>query len=145
MPDLIRLTNKFNKITNQPKHFGTSDLLYPAEIHTIDVIGKKQAETVTELCKLFGVTKGAVSQIIGKLHRKGYVNKIRNKDFGKEKILSLTHKGYRAFEAHINFHKIIDKDILRNSKDISIQEFEQFRKMLKKIEAHIDEFIKKYK
>jgi len=138
VPDLIRLMNKFNKLIKQPHDFGINDLLYPMEIHTIDTIGKNQGKTVTELCNLFGITKGAVSQVIGKLYCKGYVNKIRNKDFGKEKLLSLTSKGYSAFKAHTKFHNAMDKSILHKSGNISLRQIEQFKKVIEKIEVHID-------
>jgi DNA-binding MarR family transcriptional regulator len=133
--------NKFNKVINKPRYFGTRDLLYPAEIHAIDVIGKKQAERVTQLCKLFGVTKGAASQIIKKLCDKGYVHKERNKDFGKEKILSLTNKGRRAFEAHADFHAIIDKEIWSNVRNAYFLDIERIRAVLYDLEGHIDRYL----
>lgn len=141
MVDFLRLKNKLNKIEKQPLDFGTGDLLYPTEINTIDEIGKKRGETVTELCKLFGVTKGAISQTVGKLSRKGYVKKIRNKNFGKEIILSLTAKGYKAYEAHIKMHNAVDDDFVRELEGVNSEKLEQFIDILKRIEAHADKYI----
>ena len=42
-PDIFensyRLLNKYNQKTQKPKHYGTDDLLYAAEVHMIDTIG----------------------------------------------------------------------------------------------------------
>jgi DNA-binding MarR family transcriptional regulator len=139
--DFFRLMNKFNKLSKQTFDFGTGDILYPAEVHVIDEIGKKNGETVTGLCKLFGVTKGAVSQIVGKLSRKGYLTKLRNENYGKEIILSLTPKGTKAFDAHIKLHDAIDEDFARALGDIHPDQVQQFTDILKKIENHVDVYI----
>jgi DNA-binding MarR family transcriptional regulator len=139
--DFLRLMNKFNKLEKQPIDFGTGNLLSPTEIHTIDEIGKKKETTVTELCDIFGVTKGAVSQMVGKLAQKGYVSKVRNENFGKEILLSLTPKGYKAFKAHNNMHIAIDEDFTRELKDINLDQIAQFRENLNKIENHVDKYI----
>ena len=141
MIDFLRLMNKFNKLSKQTFDFGTGDVLYPAEVHVIDEIGKKNGETVTGLCKLFGVTKGAVSQIVGKLSRKGYVTKVRNENYGKEIILSLTPKGKKAFDAHIKLHDAIDEDFARTLGDIHPKQVHQFTDILKRIENHVDVYI----
>jgi DNA-binding MarR family transcriptional regulator len=141
MVDFLRLMNKFNKLEKQPIDFGTGDSLFQTEIHTIDEIGKRKDKTVTELCKRFGVTKGAVSQIVGKLYRKGYVNKERNENFEKEIFLSLTPKGHKVFEAHIKMHNAIDEDFARNLKDINPEQIAQFRNNLRIIESHVDKYI----
>lgn len=141
MNDFLRLMNKFNKLVKQPLDFGTGDLLYPSEIHAIDEIGKNNGETVTELCSIFGVTKGAVSQLIAKLEHKGYVKKIRNVDFGKEKIISLTPKGRRAFEGHARLHNAVDDDFITHIGKVSIKEVEQFKRILSKIEDHVDRYL----
>jgi DNA-binding MarR family transcriptional regulator len=141
MIDFLRLTNKINKLEKQPIDFGTGDLLYPTEMHVIDEIGKKNGETVTGLCKLFGVTKGAVSQIAGKLSKKGYITKVRNENYGKEIILSLTPKGTKAFYAHIEWHQAIDEDFAKKLGDIPPEQVQQFTTILKRIENHVDLYL----
>lgn len=140
MNDYLRLVNKFNKLVKRPLDFGTGDLLYPGEIHAIDEVGKNK-RAVTELCSIFGVTKGAVSQMIGKLEQKGYVKKIRNEEFGKEKIISLTPKGNRAYEAHARMQSSIDDDFVKSIGNVSVEEVEQFKRILSKIEDHIDRYL----
>jgi len=141
MVDFLRLVNKFNKLEKQPLDFGAGDLLYPSEIHTIDEIGKKKGQTVTELCKRFGVTKGAVSQIVGKLSRKGYIDKVKNENYGKEILLSLTPKGIKVFNEHVKMHNSVDEDFARNLKDMNHKQIAQFRENLKTIENHVDKYI----
>ena len=139
--DFLRLVNKINKLDKQPFDFGTGDLLYATEIHVIEEIGKKRGETVTALCRLFGVTKGAVSQIVGKLSSKGYVTKARNENYGKEIILSLTQKGKAVFDAHIALHDAVDEDFAKKLEDINPEHLEQFIEVLKRIESHVDKYL----
>ncbi len=141
MVDFLRLVNKFNKLEKKPLDFGTGDLLYPSEIHMIDEIGKKKGQTVTELCKRFGVTKGAVSQIVGKLSRKGYIDKLKNEKSGKEILLSLTAKGLKAYNGHVKMHNAIDEDFAINLKNMNVRQVEQFRDNLKMIENHTDKYL----
>jgi len=71
----IRIVNKYNRLESKALDFGTGDLLYPAEIHIIEAIGKNYGNTVNEICQKFGVTKGAISQVVHKLSKKGLINK----------------------------------------------------------------------
>lgn len=139
--DFLRLVNKIGKLDKQSFDFGTGDVLFPTEIHVIEEIGKGNARTGTELCRLFGVTKGAVSQIVGKLSAKGYVAKARNESFGKEVLLSLTPKGNKAFEAHRQLHDAMDDDFVTALEGVSPEQVELFSDVLKKIEKHVDRYI----
>ena len=58
-PDIFessyRLLNKYNQKTQKPKHYGTDDLLYAAEVHMIDTIGTHGEITTTFLAQLLGI------------------------------------------------------------------------------------------
>ena len=84
--------------------FGTGVLMHTKEIHTIQAIGRHSGINVTRLAEQTGVTKGAVSQTISKLVRKGLVRKTHALGNDKEIVLELTNLGQIGFQNHEKFH-----------------------------------------
>ena len=84
--------------------FGTGVLMHTKEIHTIQAIGRHSGINVTRLAEQSGVTKGAVSQTINKLVRKGLVRKTHPPGNDKEVVLELTDLGQIGFKNHEKFH-----------------------------------------
>jgi len=84
--------------------FGTGVLMHTKEIHTIQAIGRHSGINITKLAENTGVTKGAVSQIISKLVRKGMVRKTHAPGNEKEVVLELTNLGQIGFQNHEKFH-----------------------------------------
>lgn len=138
---LTRIVNKFNELEKLPFDFGTGELLYPSEIHIIDVIGQKSDITITAISTRFGITKGAVSQVINKLCKKGYLIKTRRVDNGKEMDLSLTVKGDKAFQAHSEMHRLMDADILDLVGSFPKEWLEYFCIVIEQVENHIDKYL----
>ena len=85
-------------------NFGTGVLMHTKEIHTVQAIGRHPGINVTKLAEYAGVTKGAVSQTINKLVRKGLVQKTHASGNEKEVILELTDLGWVGFQNHEKFH-----------------------------------------
>jgi DNA-binding MarR family transcriptional regulator len=119
-------------------NFGVEEMLFPSEIHTIEAIGKNHWINVTQLSETLGVTKGAVSQMIGKLVQKKFVEKIKIPPNGKETFLELTDKGKKALKGHDKFHREIYMDFLKYTGNISTKDFRKFKEILTKIETHLD-------
>jgi DNA-binding MarR family transcriptional regulator len=108
--ECIKIVNAYSKFDSKPRDYGTGELLYLSELHMIQAIGSKRAETVTELSSNFSITKGGVSQIISRLEKKGYILKLRKPEYGKEVMLILTEKGIKAYDLHEQAHgRAIDK------------------------------------
>ena len=63
------------KLDQMPKKFGTDKDLSHSEIHLIEIIGDNQNQSVTDLAGLLGITKGAVSQSLKRLEKKGFTRK----------------------------------------------------------------------
>ena len=84
--------------------FGTGVLMHQKEIHTVQAIGRYSGINVTKLAEHAGVTKGAVSQTINKLVRKGLVRKTHASGNDKEVVLELTALGWTGFHNHDKFH-----------------------------------------
>lgn len=138
----IRTTKKFNEFEKMSIELANSEKLYPSELHIIGAIGRNQANKVTELSYMFHITKGAVSQVVNKLHNKGFVTKQRNKDFGKEIILSLTPKGQEAFEIQNELHEKLKNEFIEYLSTFSPEQIDSFIQIMSKIEDYIDAFLK---
>ena len=57
----------FNELEKNPRDFGTGDLLYSSEIHTIQQIGYHESINLTMLAEKLGISKSGTSKHIKKL------------------------------------------------------------------------------
>lgn len=137
----LRLGTKFVELEKKAVDLGTGEKLYPTELHIIDAIGSGNGNTVTELCEYFDVTKGAVSQSLSRLERKGHIEKRRNKNYSKEKIISLTPKGIEVFTAHQALHKKMNSEIAKSLNRYSESEIALLKEYLILSERNIQKFI----
>jgi DNA-binding MarR family transcriptional regulator len=138
----LRTTKKFNEFEKMSIELENGEKLYPSEFHIIEAIGNNRANKVTELSQKFHITKGGISQVVNKLHDKGFIYKERNKDFGKEIILSLTTKGQNAFEIQNRMHRKMEKEFITYLESFSPEQVDSFVHILAKIEEYIDVFLK---
>lgn len=88
-----------------PHQYGDS-VLYQAESHLIQLIGKQQGITTTELSRAMNKTSSACSQLIKKLREKKWVYQVRNEENNREYNLHLTEEGKHIFENHEAFDKL---------------------------------------
>ena len=101
---LEKIITKVESIHTPSFSFGTGVMMHTKEIHTVQAIGRNPGINITKLAEQTGVTKGAVSQTINKLVRKGLVRKSHPPGNDKEVILSLTDLGWTGFNNHEKFH-----------------------------------------
>jgi DNA-binding MarR family transcriptional regulator len=88
----LKLSHILKAVHSTPYDYGCGELLYPAEIHTLDCIGSNPDITVTELAERMGVTKGAISQIKSKLFKKKLLLKRNFANDQKKIALALSKK-----------------------------------------------------
>ena len=105
----IRGVNEFEK---NPRDFGTGDLLFSSEIHTIQQIGFNQNINLTDLASKLNISKSAVSKFIKKLLDKTLITKSRKSNNDKEVVFNLTSKGLIAFNSHEKFDEGMFKSII---------------------------------
>lgn len=98
-PEEIKLMMAFKRLIHvlttgkrTPYEYGGTSL-YRAEVHILEIIGESPGVSGSEIVKEMRVTKGAVSQIISKLHKKGLLKKTAGANDMKIQELSLTEKG----------------------------------------------------
>jgi len=105
---VLRLAGKLEEVRRKTHNFGTDVRLFEAEVHMIKAVKENEGLHATRLAEKLNVTKGAVSQIIGKLQKKGMILKIRDECNQSRLKFVLTSKGERAYEFHEAIHREFD-------------------------------------
>jgi DNA-binding MarR family transcriptional regulator len=100
----LKILHLYSVIGRKPKDYGTGDLLYVTEIHTITMVGKNREINMTQLADMMGVTKGAISQTIRKLVHKKLIVKSNTTNL-KEFNLRLSEKGHIVYKGQEAFQK----------------------------------------
>jgi DNA-binding MarR family transcriptional regulator len=96
---------------------------------------------VTGLASILGITKGAVSQTIGKLEKKKMIDRVKIN--GKEISLSLTAAGEKAYRAHEGFHANHFRELQRAMKGLTPVQIGFIEKIFKEIDAFYGVFKKR--
>jgi DNA-binding MarR family transcriptional regulator len=95
---IMQVINKaiFNEKKKIFNYEGVS--LYPSEIHLMLAIKNGINTNATHIAKRLGITKGAVSQTLSRLEKKGMIQKTKNPYNKNELTISLTGFGKKAYE-----------------------------------------------
>ena len=99
---IIRLLEEDRK---KPKDYGAGIPLSQAEVLFLETVEQYPDENVSALSLRLGITKGAVTQIVGKLCQKELLEVINRNDNKKEKYFRLTPKGEKTVRGHQLFHR----------------------------------------
>jgi len=100
------------------------------QFYYLDLIGRLNNPTFTELADSLGITKPSVSAIAAKLIEKGYLYKKQSEDDQRIFHLHLTEKGQSIIEAE---HKIYRSFALHIKTTLDGEELESFNRILTKI------------
>ncbi|WP_279626318.1 MarR family winged helix-turn-helix transcriptional regulator [Desulfofustis glycolicus] len=139
----LRIVSKFIGIDKKNRNYGTDHPLYLAEIHMIKSIKENEGIHVTGLADMLGVTKGAVSQIIKKLERKGMVVKDTDPRNLSRLVLKLTLKGKTAYMYHEKMHQEIDEFFNIALKNATEKNKKFLKDLLNSLDEEIDAFEKR--
>jgi DNA-binding MarR family transcriptional regulator len=123
----------FEEIEKTPKDFGTGDLLYGSEIHTIVAIGKNPGSNMTEIAEIMDITKGGVQKFVKKLLAKDLIYKTQLPDNKKEFIYGLTKKGNIAYKMHEDFEQKRFGKIYETMDAMDEKEFQVLEEFLTKL------------
>lgn len=135
----IRVLNKMDAHEKSPKDFGSGDMLHCSEIHTLMAIGKNPDVNLTNLSRLLGISKSAISQMVSKLAKKDLVEKHHDPENDKEVLLHLTPRGTIAYLGHEQHHAKIYARMHRNIGDLTDDQFALILRFLGAIEETFDE------
>jgi DNA-binding MarR family transcriptional regulator len=137
----IRINKKFQELEKMSIDIGSGEKLYPSELHILDAVGNDYGNNVTDLSIKFGITKGAVSQVVNKLYNKDFLKKERKTGYGKEVVLSLSEKGLKAFKIQDDLHKKMDDEFFNYLGTLEPDKIVSFIEIMGKIEEVIDRFL----
>lgn len=126
-----------DQLEKKPQKFGTDDLLSFSEIHLIEVIGKIEGLSVTDIGKRMGVTKGAISQQLKKLETRGYSMKTIDPENQSRTIVHLTDLGRVAFAAHEKWHREMDGGFRHYIEHLGEEELEIITIFLESVERFL--------
>lgn len=71
---------------------------YPSEIHLMLVLDERCATNATKIAQQLGITKGAVSQTLSRLEKKGVLTKSKDPAYKNELTATFTSFGAAAFK-----------------------------------------------
>lgn len=121
----------YSKYIFEPRDYGTGEKLGMLAVHNLTQIDDQPGITANELAKYWNRTKGAISQNVNLLEKKGLIYRVKNKDNARLIHLYTTEKG-----AHLALmHKIYDNnDIMETQaallRSCTIEEVDAFYKVL---------------
>jgi len=102
--DLVyKAHRRLGELEKLPRDYGTGELLYSSDIHTVEAVARQPGCSLTQLAGFLGVSKPAASKFTRKLLRLGYLLKEMQANNAKEVSFSLSPKGRRAEQAHQRF------------------------------------------
>ena len=142
--DLELLTKtlfKFNRVSKMAMDFGVGVAIYPAEIHTVERLCKYGPMSITELAEATGVTKGAMSQMVSKMTRKGLVYRETAPDNQSKQAIIPTELGEKAQKGHMEFHMKHDKDFFAYIASLPDEEYAVFSKLCQNMEAWMNSYL----
>jgi DNA-binding MarR family transcriptional regulator len=123
------------KMEKTHKSFGTGEMISHSEIHLIEIIGDTQDLSVTDLSRHMGITKGAVSQSLKRLEKKGFTTKQTDPENLSRTIVMLTSKGQTAYWSHKHWHETMDGGFLKYLDELDDESFEIILDFLVKVES----------
>ena len=114
--------------------------LYPSEIHLILFIHRGEDTNVTRMAEQLGVTKGAISQTLTRLERKGILHKIKDPYKKNELTVEFLPFGQKILDHHLQEAGMLKKQYDEYLSTLSKAE----REVIKKFLAHADEVMSKH-
>lgn len=130
----------FVQYMNKTHEYQQEGALYMREAHCIIAIGLGEGKTMSQIAQELSVTHGAVSQIAGRLEKKGYLQRQKDPANRRQTIAKLTPLGEAFYRQHLHYDSqefaAIDRQYL------SIFSLEQLRQILNYEERMTEHFEK---
>ena len=131
--------HKYTAYESQPRDFGIGFPLTQNEIHAIVVVCENEGISLGELARMRGVTKGAMSQLVSRLVKKGLLVKETAEHSASYVALRPTKLGRKAYcnhsEAHKTMGKTIDQELFS---DMSVEEMKRITQKFNRFAELLD-------
>jgi DNA-binding MarR family transcriptional regulator len=112
---------------------------YPSEVHLLLVIKEKSATNATKMAGELGITKGAVSQTLSRLEKKGVLTKTKDPYKKNELTIIFTSFGAAAFKYYTTRLTKLHKKHNRYLDSFSDKEKVVVERFLTEVEKMIDD------
>ncbi|ADK82597.1 MarR family winged helix-turn-helix transcriptional regulator [Sediminispirochaeta smaragdinae] len=132
--DFMCLVEKIAATSKCSQRFDTDIEIYRSEIHVIKLLGDYASLHVSEIARKFGVTRGAASQILKRLEKKGLVRKYPDESNNTRILVSLTDKGLTAYHGHEEYHRRHDGEFFTFLEDLNTHELEVIGSFVEKFD-----------
>ncbi len=109
-----------------PRKYTEDENLYMREVHFLVEINMDHGLTMSELADRLNVTRGAVTQMVIKLEKKGYVIRTKGIEDKRMTTLTLTEKGKKTCQDHIIYDRETHLWISQELSEFSDEELERF-------------------
>ncbi len=136
---LMKYVGSVNENHKEGVYFGTEQRLFPAEIHTVVIIGEREGIGITQLAEILQISKPTLSERIRILSRKGFVRKAVNPVDRKAVTLWLTEDGKTACVYHEKHHQHmfqVFKDYFKDDTAAKLKLFSDTFNQLLRFEQH---------
>ena len=109
---LVKIFNEILQIEEKTLKNGHFSDLSVREMHTIEVIGRKEKRMMSEVAQELGITVGTLTTSINRLIKKEYVERSRIEEDRRVVLVELTKKGKIAHRLHERFHNEMVKSMM---------------------------------
>ena len=136
---LLRVVYKMMELDKTVRKYGTNSNIHVSEIHMIQQIHELGGAYMMEIARNLGITRGAVSQIIAKLVKKGLIRKVDDPENKLRRVPVLTEKGKTAYEYHEMYHRRFNYRVDAVLDSEKPEEMETIRNFLLRVEQIADD------
>lgn len=127
--NILNIIDTFVKKDREANYYGTDTKLHFSEIHMIVFIKENKGLHMSRIAEEMNVTRGAVSQTIGRLYKKGFLVKEISDDNKSKLEIKLTEKGEIAYNNHQkekkDFYSLVSH-LLKDYDEEKIESLDQF-------------------
>jgi DNA-binding MarR family transcriptional regulator len=134
----IKAVHRYNAMEKVPRKVGLTGKLYHSERHLLDKIKDIPGLNISEFAEAVGMTKGAVSQFVKKLEKKGLVERYKKETNEKEIFLKLTEDGLRIYSEHRKRNEETIKPLLDEIQQHSDEQIQFFIDMLAWVNSYLE-------
>ena len=135
---IMRIVNKLIFIEKKSIFEFQNIKLYPSEIHLMQVIDADQDLNFTQIAERLGVTKGAVSQTLTRLERKGILLKAKDPYLKNKLTANFTKLGQAAMKSRQYQTQALQNEYEYYLSTLSEKDKEVIHRFLNGIESFID-------
>ena len=108
------------------------------DMHTIAAISMYETRTASQVAEMVHLTPSAMTSVIDKLVKKGYVERHRDDNDRRVVHLALPHNGRTVFRAHEAFHRGMAHSLFDSLSD---DETEAVKKAVLNLQEYLHELI----